>query len=171
MKLYLIRHGKPEIDTYAGFPGPKLGMIGKQQAALICTILKYRNVKRILSSDYIRVIETLEPLLIDVPDIHYSSAIELRERENEFETHESLVVRVQSWFESNIQSITQNDTAIFSHCGPINMILYSLDPEKNLIKYSFEDQFKCLTPIAGIWELEFDGDHFTRGELIFVGNE
>lgn len=171
MKLYLIRHGQPEIDLYAGFPGPKLGMIGKQQATHICTIIKSRNVKKLLSSDYIRVIETLEPLLIEVPDIHYSSVIELRERENEFETHESLVVRVQSWFESNIQSITQNDTAIFSHCGPINMILSYLDPEMNQITYPFEDQFKCLTPIGGIWELEFFGGHFNKGELIFVGNE
>ncbi len=171
MKLYLIRHGQPEIDSYSGFPGPKLSLTGKQQAKRICVMLKSRNVKRILSSDYSRVVETLEPLLIDIPNMHYSTVIELRERENEFETHESLVVRVQSWFESNIQSITQNDTAIFSHCGPINMILYYLDPEKNLIKYPFEDQLKCLTPFAGIWELEFDGDLFTRGELIFVGNE
>jgi broad specificity phosphatase PhoE len=169
MKLYLIRHGQPEIDLYAGFPGPKLGLVGKQQAKQICSILQSKNINRLFASDYIRVIETLEPLLFAAPMMQHSSAIELREREKEHESHESLVFRVQSWFTNNIHALTCDNTAIFSHCGPINMILSYLDPERVLIKYPFEDQYKCLTPTGGLWELEFDGNTLTRGELIFDG--
>lgn len=171
MKLYLIRHGQPEMDSYAGFPGPRLGMIGKQQAERICKMLKSRNVNRLFASDYCRVVETLQPLMMAVPTVKCFSTIELRERENEHESHESLVYRVQSWFVKNIDTLTQDDTAIFSHCGPINMILSYLDPDRTRLNYPFEDQYKCLTPIAGIWKLEFDGNNFTRGKLIFDGKE
>lgn len=101
--------------------------------------------------------------------IQHSSAIALRERENEHESHESLVFRVQSWFTNNIHALTCDNTAISNDCGPINMILSYLDPERVLIKYPFKDQYKCLTPTGGLWELEFDGNTLTRGELIFDG--
>lgn len=127
MKLYLVRHGQPELNEYSGFPGPKLGFAGHQQAQEICNILKTKHIKQVLSSDYTRVIETLRPLLKGFPSIKHTEIVELRERENDVESHDSLVDRVQDWFKNNLVSIMQQDTAIFGHCGSINMILFYLD--------------------------------------------
>jgi len=169
MKLYLIRHGQPELNEYFGFPGPKLGEIGRRQSEEICNILKSKSIKTVLSSDYIRVLETLKPLLKEIPTIKFSETIELREREKDVESHESLVYRVQSWFSHNLDAITQKNTAIFGHCGSINMILLNIDPDLKLMNYPYEDKYKCLTPIGGIWELNFENCKFKSGELIFDG--
>jgi len=170
MKLYLIRHGQPNIKEYSGFPGPELSSIGKQQAQNICKILKTKNISTIYFSDYIRVIETTEPLILAMPKTQCIKIVELREREKEIESHESLVNRVQYWFENNIQNITKQNTAIFGHCGSINMILFNLDPNLKIMNYPYEDQYKCLTPIGGIWELNFEKNIFLGGELIYRGN-
>jgi broad specificity phosphatase PhoE len=169
MKLYLIRHGQPELTEYFGFPGPKLGTKGRRQSEEICNILKSKNIKTVLSSDYTRVLETLKPFLKAMQRIEFSEIIELREREKEVESHESLVHRVQSWFLNNLDTITKKETAIFGHCGSINMILFNIDPDLKIMNYPFEDKYKCLTPIGGIWELNFENSKFKGGELIFDG--
>jgi broad specificity phosphatase PhoE len=169
MKLYLIRHGQPELSEYSGFPGPKLGAKGQQQALEICNILKTKNIQSILSSDYARVTETTLPILNAIPGVCYSEIVELRERENDIESHESLVQRVQSWFTASLKNVTQQNTAIFGHCGSINMILFHLDPNLKKMSYPFEDKYKCLTPIGGIWELTFENNEFRGGQLIFNG--
>lgn len=169
MNLYLIRHGQPELAEYAGFPGPKLGTLGQMQAEEIGRILKSKKIKQVHTSDYSRTIETAKPFLKNCSSIDYSEVIKLREREKEIESHESLVVRVQSWFAENIDTITNQDTAIFGHCGSINMILIYLDSDLTLMKYPYVDNYKCLTPLGGIWQLNFEKDKFIGGKLIYDG--
>jgi 2,3-bisphosphoglycerate-dependent phosphoglycerate mutase len=169
MKLYLIRHGQPEIAEYAGFPGPKLSLYGKRQAKTICEILKKKEIEIVFTSDYIRVIETVNPFLTTMPTLKFIEAIEIREREKDFESHESLVDRVQTWFENKVNFISTNNVAIFGHCGSLNMILNYLDKDLSIIEYPFEDKFKCLTPIGGIWELTFNHKNFVGGRLFHNG--
>lgn len=155
MNLYLIRHATPEIKTYKGFPGPALGEEGKVQAKAIAAYLKNKNIQQIYTSDYLRVKETLKPFQSLLPHINIKEVEALRERENEVESHESLVHRVHTWFALNKIEVLKVNTAIFSHCGPINMILTYLDPEKKLFDYPYEDVWGCHTPLGQIWEISF----------------
>lgn len=165
MKLYLIRHAKPAISEYKGFPGPSLGEEGEEQARIIADYLKDKNIQQILASDYTRVKETMQPFLLLHPHLNVNEHIALREREKEVESHSSLVNRVHDWFRVNQDMILQKNTAIFSHCGPINMILSYLDPEKTIFKYPHEDVWGCHTPLGKIWEMEWK-DTFVTGNLI-----
>ncbi len=169
MKLYLIRHGQPEIVEYSGFPGPNLSLHGHRQAITISEILCNKEIEIALSSDYTRSIETANPFLDSNPRIQFLRTIELREREKENESHESLKDRVQTWFKDNVGIITNTNSAIFGHCGSLNMILFHIDPNQIIMEYPFEDKFKCLTPIGGIWELEFKNNNFVSGQLIYNG--
>ncbi|MCC5944940.1 MAG: histidine phosphatase family protein [Bernardetiaceae bacterium] len=169
MKLYLVRHGQPEISEYSGCPGPQLGQKGIQQAHRIAEILTKKNITQILGSDYTRVIETAQPFLAKNKQLKYLQFTELRERENEFETHESLVHRVQNWFRSYSMNFESKSIVIFGHCGSLNMILQYLDPELQKMAYPYKDQYQCLTPIGGVWQLEFEGKKFIKGSLIYDG--
>jgi len=168
MKLYLIRHGMPDVSEYSGFPGPNLGPLGRRQSNAICEFLRDKDVRTVLASDYTRVIQTAKPFVESKPEVKYAEIAELRERENDIESHESLVIRVQEWFASNLEALTQQNTALFGHCGSINMILLYLDGEQKLMNYPYEDQYKCLTPIGGIWELNFQNGLFIGGELFKI---
>lgn len=165
MKLYLIRHGQPEVKTYKGFPGPALGVEGVAQANKIAHFLQSKDIQQIFASDYKRVAQTLAPFHSLNPNIKVIKQLELRERENETESHVSLEERVHFWFKANQLAIFKKNTAIFSHCGPINMILTYLDPNKQLLDYPFTDAFGCHTPIGCLWELEFN-INTVRGFLI-----
>lgn len=154
MKLYAIRHAQPQLKTYAGFPGPSLGIEGRKQAKAIAQFLADKGIEQVFMSDYIRVKETFaafRPFFKGKPFVEKR----LRERENTEESHESLVARVHEWMEEKQECLQQKNTAIFSHCGPINMILSYLDPQKELFEYPYTDAFGCHTPLAGIWELEW----------------
>lgn len=164
MILYLIRHAEPEISEYAGFPGPNLGDIGKKQAQNVANFLQTKPIKRLLTSDYTRVLQTLEPYQIDAKKDAEKLPV-LRERENEVETHEELVARVESWFRKFLLTETEN-TAIFSHCGPINMILFYLDRKQKILNYPFECEYLCLTPKGGIWVLNIENQQLKNGILI-----
>jgi 2,3-bisphosphoglycerate-dependent phosphoglycerate mutase len=87
------------------------------------------------------------------PNLIPKYEISLREREKEIESHESLVKRVHKWYDQNEEYILSKTTAIFSHCGPINMILEYLDPEKTIFAYPYTCQFGCHTPLGSIWEI------------------
>jgi len=50
------------------------------------------------------------------------------------------------------------------------MIISYLDKDHLLLDYPYEDKYKCLTPIGGIWELVFQDSFFIGGKLIFNGN-
>jgi len=169
MKLYLVRHGQPEISEYSGFPGPKLGQKGIQQAHKIAEILSKKGITKVLGSDYTRVIETVQPFLTKNKQLAYLQIIELREREKEFETHESLVCRVQNWFRDYQMNLRNENSAIFGHCGSLNMILHYLDTKLDKMVYPYKDQYHCLTPIGGIWELEFENNKLINGSLICNG--
>ncbi|MBL7785974.1 MAG: histidine phosphatase family protein [Chitinophagales bacterium] len=164
MILYLVRHAEPQIAEYSGFPGPQLGTIGKKQAIAIANFLKNRPIQQIIASDYTRVLETIEPYQILAQKPLYNLP-ELRERENEIETHEELVTRVQTWFRLFLTNNRYN-TVIVSHCGPINMILWELDYDQTILNYPFECKYLCLTPKAGIWELQIDNQILISGRLI-----
>jgi 2,3-bisphosphoglycerate-dependent phosphoglycerate mutase len=155
MNLYLVRHAKPEIKTYKGFPGPSLGKEGKIQAKVIAAYLKKKGIQQVYTSDYIRVKETLKPFRKLFPEIKIEEVKSLRERENEVESHDSLVHRVHTWFDLNKEEFLQSNTAIFSHCGPINMILMYLDPNKTIFDYPYEDTWGCHTPLGQIWDIKF----------------
>ncbi len=170
-KLYLIRHAQPKTLQYKNyFPGPSLGTTGKLQAQKIAAYLRDKNINQVYASDFIRVKETLQPFLAKtskavVPVFEKS----LWEREKEIESHESLVLRVNSWISIQSSTIIPN-TAIFSHCGPINMILQYFDPDKEKLDYPYTCPHGCHTPLAGIWELELQTFHLVHGKLIFIEN-
>lgn len=158
MKLFLVRHAQPEPQQYSNqYPGPGLGEIGKEQADWIAGELIKKQIISIWASDFTRTRESLLPFSEAVPqdiDIQFSTA--LREREPTLESHESLNDRVKDWFSNAHSDIYSNTTAIFSHCGPLNMILEYLDPEKEHFHYPYRSAFGCHTPIAGIWEIDLD---------------
>lgn len=164
MILYLVRHAEPEIAYYSGFPGPDLGATGKEQAIRIGNFLKKKNISQILTSDYIRVLQTVEPYA-NLTQQKIEKVITLRECEKEIETHEALEERVQNWFQTFLQSQNKN-TVIFSHCGPINMILFYLDLNRKILTYPYECKYLCLTPKAGIWELIIENKKLISGNLI-----
>ena len=168
-RLFLIRHALPEIPNYDGlFPGPGLGTEGKIQSELISEFLTTKNIEVVFHSDYTRVIETMKPVLKKLSNSPIPQPTpSLREREASVESHESLVERTHSWLVNSLPEIMKNTTAIFSHCGPINMILEYFDPQKSILKYPFECPHLCHTPIAGIWELEFSNDLLISGILHF----
>ncbi len=167
MKLYLIRHATPVIPNYKDFPGPSLGEKGKQEAQKITKFLKEKTIHNILISDYTRVLETLKPYQ-DYTNCTAKVITELRERENEIETHEELVDRVQNWFEKFLRKEPLHNTAIFSHCGPINMILEYLDKEKTILNYPYVCKHLCLTPKGGVWLLNVVDKKLQGGELYFL---
>jgi 2,3-bisphosphoglycerate-dependent phosphoglycerate mutase len=166
MKLYLIRHATPSVAEYSGFPGPALGKKGKQEAQRVCTFLENKAITQVFSSDYLRVQQTLAPFRTLFPSLHYTEAEALREREKESESHESLVKRVHTWFKNYQRQILSENTAIFGHCGSLNMILEYIDPKKEVLDYPHEDKYGCLTPLSGIWVLEFAlSGHLRKGKL------
>lgn len=66
----------------------------------------------------------------------------------------------------NVIGSHQTRIAIFSHCGPLNMVLDTLDPSKSMLTYPFEDEWKCRTPIAGIWKISIINSIVETGKLI-----
>lgn len=169
MKLYLIRHANPNVDEYAGFPGPELGALGKKQAERIAVFLKSKNIQKVFSSDYTRVLQTLSPFQKENPSIKVEMALALRERENKTETHNSLVRRVENWLIEILPQLN-SATVIFSHCGPINMILDYLDRGQKLMDYPFCCQYLCLTHKGGIWDLDIEDNKLISGELLNVNS-
>ncbi|XEY26196.1 phosphoglycerate mutase family protein [Candidatus Uabimicrobium helgolandensis] len=169
IKLYLARHAEPQTLHYKNyFPGPPLGQRGIKQAHMMAKYLRNKNIQQVYTSNFTRVIQTLQPFL-DTRLEQVSPTIEkaLWEREKEVESHESLVERVTAWIRNKSNLITSN-TAIFSHCGPINMILQYFDPQKTVLDYLYTCPFLCHTPFAGIWELNLQDFCLVDGKLIFV---
>ena len=154
--LYLIRHAQPAVPDYDNrYPGPNLGEEGHRQAQWIAEVLSKKGIQKIFASDYPRVIQTLHPFMDQNPSINVQVTKALWEREPSIETHESLVARVHEWFSANKDEILSTSTAIFAHCGPINMILEYLDPRKTQLQYPYTSPHGCHTPCAGIWEIRF----------------
>lgn len=154
--LYLIRHAQPLVPDYDNrYPGPDLGTEGHRQTQWITNTLQSKGIRQIYASDYPRVLQTMAPLQLLQPDVLTYTTEALWEREASIESHESLVNRVHQWFASNLADIRSANTAIYSHCGPINMILEYLDPLKTQLKYPYTSPHGCHTPCAGIWELQF----------------
>ncbi|OQY41955.1 MAG: hypothetical protein B6242_16685 [Anaerolineaceae bacterium 4572_78] len=169
MNLYLIRHAEPETLDYDNFfPGPNLGTKGHAQAKVIADYLHDKQITKIYSSDFRRVVQTMQPFLkLTSPHIQPSFVKALREREASVESHASLVERVQTWFQKIEHELTTYHVAIFSHCGPLNMILEYLDPDKNILDYPFTSPHGCHTPLAGIWMLRLE-DELKHGYQIQV---
>lgn len=166
MKLYLVRHAIPRTKNYSNvFPGPGLGKRGKIEAQWIANQFRAVRLDQILASSFPRVVQTIKPLLELKPDLPIRFSQAIWEREPSLESHESLFCRVNDWFTEEIPSIHLNTTAIFSHCGPINMILEILDPLKQKLTYPFVSQHGCYTPCAGIWDLEILNGQLVSGEL------
>lgn len=165
MKLYLVRHAKPAVSEYKGFPGPSLGEEGKQQAQSIAQYLSDKGIEQVFMSDYTRVQETFAPFHAMLPNLQPSIHLALREREKEVESHESLVERVHEWYRQHEAVILSKPTAIFSHCGPINMLLEYLDPQKELLNYPYTCPYGCHTPLGAVWEMEIKQD-LIRGGLL-----
>jgi len=168
MKLYLIRHATPAIEKYHNLPpGPSLGEKGKAEAQKMASWLSGKKIERVLSSDFVRVLETASPFIESyAPHLEIEIQLALREREASVEAHEHLVTRVHTWLHQNWAHLQAIPHAIFSHCGPINMILEALDPEKHILSYPYQCPYGCLTPKGGIWELDFQDGRLNHGELI-----
>ncbi len=168
MRLLLVRHAEPEDMLYHNLPpGPGLGPKGVQQAQAIAKYLHPLPINRIYSSDYKRTIETAAPFQETVGTKAPFSIIEaIREREPSMESHESLQERVTNWFSDELTHLEANPSVIFSHCGPINMILEYLDPEKRILSYPYQCPYGCLTPLGAIWNLEIECQRLVNGKLI-----
>ncbi len=165
MTLHLIRHAQPNVADYDNrYPGPDLGAEGHRQAQWIADTLQSKGLAQIFASDYPRVLQTLQPFLEINPRLPIHTTKALWEREPTIETHQSLQTRVQEWFLQSLPEIKRMPTAIFAHCGPINMILEYLDPDKAHLNYPFTSPHGCHTPCAGIWEIQFT-DTAIEGEL------
>ena len=163
--LYLIRHAQPATTGYDNLPpGPDLGPLGQQQSAWIADTLQDRGIRQIWASDFPRVLQTLAPLRARLPALPLHTTPALWEREASVEAHESLVQRVRDWFLPRLPEFQTQTTAVFSHCGPINMLLECLDPQQTQLAYPFHNEFGCWTPCAGIWELHFTATGI-RGQL------
>lgn len=166
--LYLIRHAQPATTGYNNLPpGPDLGLLGQQQAEWIADTLQDRGIQQIWASDFPRVLQTLAPLHTRLPALPLHTTSALWEREASLESHESLVQRVRDWFIPRLPEFRAQTTAIFSHCGPLNMLLEYLDPEQTMLAYPYRNEFGCLTPCAGIWELHFRDRVLTTGYLFY----
>ena len=165
MKLYLVRHAQPAPKEYRGFPGPALGEKGKEQAQAIAQYLAKKDIQAVYCSDYLRVGQTYAPYAQLVPALQPKIVQALREREKEIEPHESLEQRVQDWYRGGEEQLWARPTAIFSHCGPINMILEYLDPKKEQLDYPYSCPYGCHTPLGSIWELELGEDGGVEGAL------
>ena len=170
VNLVLIRHGKPDIGVDSGFPGPHLEPTGITQAMTIAKVLNNKNIQAVYQSDYTRVLDTAKPFLEAGKPKYVESCIGLREREKRLESHESLVCRAQGWLQSQMPVMSRQNSAVFSHCGPINIILEYLDPGHDLMEYPYIDEYFCRTPMGGVWELVFDDSGFRSGHLIYDGN-
>lgn len=166
--LFLVRHCKPSIDNYSGFPGPSLGKYGNIQAQKIVDKLSRIRVQHIYSSDYKRVTETAYPLTELFHGIKVETYAELRGREKDSETIESHVKRVVGWLQNNLSNILNENTVIFAHCGTLNIVQFYLnriyDLEMPFIDYQFNH-----TPFGGIWELVFENGSLLTKKLIFDG--
>ena len=168
MTLYLIRHARPHVAGYDNrYPGPDLGEEGHHQAQWIASILQSKGIQQIHTSNYPRVLQTLQPLLLYLPETQIHTTEALWEREPSIESHESLVQRVHAWLRVEIPAIQATTTAIFAHCGPINMILEYLDPRKTQFQYPYTSPHGCHTPCAGIWEIQFT-ENGIQGHLILT---
>lgn len=166
--LNLIRHGKPSLDSYSGFPGPGLGPEGKSQAEKILSNLQGRNIRKFYSSDYNRVLETGFLLKRHFINADFVVAEEIRGREKETENLQSHIQRVCRWMGENAQIFMTNNTAILSHCGTINIIQYYLECNFDF-SVPFIDDFSRHTPFAGIWELTINNSKLADRRLIFNG--
>jgi 2,3-bisphosphoglycerate-dependent phosphoglycerate mutase len=170
MKLYLIRHATPELEKYHNLPpGPPLGSKGKEEAQKIAVWLSRKEIQRVVCSDFLRVQETVLPFIqVSPAKLKIETHVALRERDTSLEEHISLVRRVREWLDDNLGQIQTVPHAIFSHCGPINMLLEALDPQGNILQYPFKCPFGCLTPKAGIWELDVLNGKINNGQLIIL---
>jgi broad specificity phosphatase PhoE len=171
MNLYLVRHALPEAVHYDNrYPGPNIGAQGNQQAAWIARFLASRNITQVWASDYPRVLQTMAPFLEIANGLRVHTTKALWEREASVEAHECLVKRVHDWFSHSLHEIRKGNTAIFSHCGPINMILEYLDPAKTQLRYPYVCPHGCHTPCAGIWEINLSLAGI-QGRLIIPGED
>lgn len=163
--LYLIRHAQPGPAAYDNLPpGPGLGTLGQQQADWIADQLADQGIQQLWASDFTRTLETLAPLHARLPHLPLHTTPALRERAPDRESHDSLVQRVRDWFMPRLSEFQARPTAIFSHCGPINMLLDCLDPGQTRLTYPFRNEFGCLTPCAGMWVIRF-ADTGIQGKL------
>lgn len=165
--IYLIRHAAPATMDYTNhYPGPELGETGIAQSKWIAEFLSDKSICQVFHSDFPRVVQTMYPYLSSAsrPE-KITPVIQLRERESSTESHESLASRVQHWLNEHFRDFMKVPVAVFSHCGPLNMILENLDPQKKIFKYPFASPHGCLTPIAGIWEIRIKNNQYS-GTLI-----
>lgn len=169
--LYLVRHAEPSVRHYKNYyPGPSLGKKGQEQAKKVAHFLADKNIQKVYASDFLRVQETLQPFLSLSKNIVPTFEKALWERESETESHESLVERVQKWAKQQFSEMLSCNSAIFSHCGPINMLLDFLDANKEKLEYTFTCPYGCHTPMAGVWQLKICDGNLAEGHLLFVEN-
>ena len=165
-KLLLVRHAEfDKVEEMNDFPGPMLNDIGLNQSILLSDYLNSYLLKfNIVTSDFIRCIQTIQPFIVSQKSVALTEPI-LRERNPLKEPHLSLDKRVKEWFRFNLSNLVKSDTIIVSHCGPINMILEEINENHKSISYTYEDSFLCHTPKAGIWEIDIINNKMSTVQL------
>lgn len=163
--LYLVRHALPESIDYRNRPDPGLSERGRRQAQQIAAFLAEKNIQALWCSANKRAKQTLAAFLQNSP-LASSYCEALKERQPHLESHERLLQRVHQWWAQHRAEALERNTAIFGHCGTLNMILTYEDPEKKQLAYSFTDKYLCHTPISGIWALDFEQAVLQGGRLV-----
>ncbi len=180
MRVYLIRHGQTAWNTSGkaqGHTDVSLDDLGRRQAEATGAALAELGVKRILSSDLMRSMQTAQPLA-DALNLPIASRRELRERTfGELEGRHYTVLR--AWFDDQAKARklphhklrpkggesladvwtrldpiikdlfrSREDTAIFSHGGSCGLLM------ARLLKANIEVASSFRFPNCAITELK-----------------
>jgi broad specificity phosphatase PhoE len=155
MRLYLIRHAQPAPEVYDNrYPGPGLGELGRKQSEWIAAKVAPEGIATIFCSDFERTLQTASELERRSGIAPIYPAPELRERQAEEESHESLKNRVHKWMEDHLEFLKSFPCAIVAHGGSLNMILEFLDPFGDRFQSPYCDPYGVKTPIAGFWKID-----------------
>ncbi len=162
----LIRHTEfDKTDNMNDYPGPSLNDFGKTQSMQLCEYLAPLNIDSLFSSDFYRCKETVKPFLE-----HRSLSVEylkdLRERNPDKESHQSLNDRVKAWFEIEKTKLFTSNCIVIAHCGSCNMILEEIDTKHLPLYFKYEDEYHCHTPKAGFWHFLCDQGQIVNYQLI-----
>jgi broad specificity phosphatase PhoE len=150
MALYLVRHGK--AGSRRDWKGPDhkrpLSKRGRRQAERLVDLLADRDVEVVVSSPFVRCVQTVQPLA-DKLGLHIESVAELAEGATRAEAL-SLVRRLAS-----------TTAVLCTHGDVAGVILDGLTAEDGL---DLPPDYPCGK--GSTWELEGEGERLVRARYL-----
>ena len=150
MALYLVRHGK--AGSRKDWKGPDherpLSKRGRSQAERLVDLLADRDVEAVVSSPFVRCVQTVEPLA-DKLGLRVECVSELAEGATRAEAL-SLVRRLAS-----------TTAVLCSHGDVVGVVLDGLAAEDGL---DLPPDYPCVK--GSTWQLEADGDRLVRARYL-----